>query len=106
MKKVKSVRGELVDFDLIQIKEQMASAPPPSDVRHRQDFIESRMRRRARKATPVVKATPVETDEVTEPVVEQTVMIEANEPVVEKKTTRQKARPKAKTDTDKTDQGE
>lgn len=51
-KKVRSARGELVDFDLLKIKEQMASAPTPTDVRARQDFIEQRLRRRLKKVKP------------------------------------------------------
>ena len=57
-KKVRSAKGELVDFDLLKIKEQMASAPPPTDVRARQDFIERRLRRRLKKVSvpaPAVK---------------------------------------------------
>lgn len=49
-KKVKSARGEVVDFDLLKIKEQIASAPPPTDVRARQDFIDKRLRRRLKRA--------------------------------------------------------
>jgi hypothetical protein len=52
-KKVRSARGELVDFDLLKIKEQIAAAPPPTDVRARQDFIDRRLRRRMKVAKPV-----------------------------------------------------
>ena len=48
-KKIRSARGEQVDFDLLRIKEQIASSPPPMDVKKRQDFIEKRLRRRLKK---------------------------------------------------------
>lgn len=51
-KKVRSSRGEMVDFDLLKIKEQMTASPAPTDVRARQDFIEKRMRRRLKKTSP------------------------------------------------------
>lgn len=51
-KKIRSARGETVDFDLLKIKEQIASAPAPTDVRARQDFIDKRLRRRLKKVTP------------------------------------------------------
>ena len=50
-KKIRSARGDLVDFDLLKIKEQMATSVPPQVVRARQDFIERRLRRRLKKVT-------------------------------------------------------
>lgn len=47
--KVRSARGEMVDFDLLRIKEQIAARPTTNDVRARQDFIESKIRRRLKK---------------------------------------------------------
>jgi hypothetical protein len=49
-KKVRSARGDMVDFDLIKIKEQIASRPTTQDVRARQDFIERKLHRRLKKA--------------------------------------------------------
>jgi hypothetical protein len=104
-KKVRSARGEMVDFDLLKIKEQIANQPPPQDVRARQDFIEKRLRRRLKKAAPpappvqrqdkdaTVKADPKMpgTEELTE---EPKKIDEVeDEP---KTTSRQKARPPAK----------
>jgi len=51
-KKVRSAKGVQVDFDLLRIKEQIASSPPPMDVKKRQDFIEKRLRRRLKKVAP------------------------------------------------------
>jgi len=60
-KKIRSARGEMIDFDLLKIKEQMASSPAPQDVKIRQDFIEKRMRRRLKKVpTPAPKIEPGE----------------------------------------------
>ena len=55
-KRVKSARGQIVDFDLLKIKEQIAAAPPPVDVQQRQDFVERRLRRRAKKTLPMVES--------------------------------------------------
>ena len=55
-KRVKSARGQIVDFDLLKIKEQIASAPAPVDVQQRQDFVERRLRRRVKKKPPVVES--------------------------------------------------
>lgn len=45
-KKVKSMRGEVIDFDVQGIKDQIASRPAPSTVKARQDFIDQKYRRR------------------------------------------------------------
>ena len=55
-KRVKSARGQLVDFDLLKIKEQIASAPPPVDVQQRQDFVERRLRRKVKKKEITVES--------------------------------------------------
>lgn len=57
-KKVRSARGEILDFDLLKIKEKMTTKPAPTDVRRRQDFIDKRLRRRIKKASkPAEKST-------------------------------------------------
>lgn len=48
-KKVRSMRGEIVDFNLQQIKSQMKSNPAPHTVRARQNFIDQKLRRRVKK---------------------------------------------------------
>lgn len=98
-KRVRSAKGEMVDFDLLKIKEQIATAPAPQDVRARQDFIEKRLRRRLKKAqqpAPPVqkKQTAVEPKmPATEDLSEAPKMIDE---VEDTKTTRQKARPPVK----------
>ena len=39
---VRSARGELVDFDLIAIANQLAAAPPPVSVNERRQFIDEK----------------------------------------------------------------
>jgi hypothetical protein len=53
-KKVRSARGVEVDFDLMQIKKQIAAAPTPLEVKARQNFIENRLKRRVKKAQNTV----------------------------------------------------
>lgn len=56
---VRSAKGVAVDFDYLKIKQQLASAPPPVDVRTRQNFIENRLKRRLKKKLdPVVEVAP------------------------------------------------
>lgn len=125
-KKVRSARGQVVDFDLMKIKEQIAAAPTPLEVKARQDFIENRLKRRIKKAqntvdvakeevvapempepAAAVDESHIETD-TTEPVSEALAALEEEadvEPVKEettkkvtkKRTTKQVARPKKKT---------
>ena len=51
--KAKSAKGEMVDFDLLKIKEQIAAAPAPTDVKARQSFVDKRLRRRLKKTSPI-----------------------------------------------------
>lgn len=48
-KGVKSARGAIVDFDLLRIKQQMASAPKTTNVQAREDFIDQKFKRRLKK---------------------------------------------------------
>ena len=41
-----SSRGVVVDFDLLEIKSQMQSKPIPQEVTARENFIETRLKRR------------------------------------------------------------
>ncbi len=97
-KKVRSAKGVLVDFDLLKIKEQIASDPAPLDVKARQDHIDQRLRRRLRK----VKKTPI-APVVVEPKLPVAERAEQPEPLIDEvavkaapKKTKQKARPKKK----------
>lgn len=46
---VKSARGDTVDFDLLKIKQQIASAPKTTNVKAREDFIDQKFKRRLKK---------------------------------------------------------
>lgn len=48
-----SARGVLVDFDLMDIKSQIAASPRPVEVKAREDFIDRKLRRRMKKSTAV-----------------------------------------------------
>lgn len=48
-RKVQSIRGEMVDFDLIDIKNKIMTAPTPDTVQQRERFIDKRRRRNSRK---------------------------------------------------------
>jgi hypothetical protein len=61
-KKVRSARGEMIDFDLLLIKQQLASVPAIQDVNARQDFIDRKLRRRLRKLRTDISKPPVRAD--------------------------------------------
>jgi len=101
-KKVRSAKGEIVDFDYLKIKEQLASAPTPMEVKNRQNFIENRLKRRLKKKLPVIEQAAVEVEPTlpepsAEVAVKEEVVAEETTPVVEATTTKQKARKKKTT---------
>lgn len=61
-KKTRSAKGEMVDFDLLKIKSQIASTPKPTDVQKREDFIDKKLRRRARKIKKKVEENNTEAE--------------------------------------------
>ncbi len=110
-KKVRSARGVILDLDLMKIKEQIASAPTPLEVKARQNFIESRLKRRLKKAQAAVavESTNVETEPTMPEPSTATVKAETEHiedavqaqteppaPPKKKKSTKQKARPTKK----------
>lgn len=48
-KVVRSAKGQNVDFDMLKIKQQIASAPKPTNVKAREDFIDQKFKRRLKK---------------------------------------------------------
>lgn len=48
-RKVRSMRGETVDFDLFDIKAQMDSAPPTEEIKQRERFIDAKRKRGTRR---------------------------------------------------------
>jgi len=93
-KKVRSAKGEVVDFDYLKIKEQLASAPTPLEVKNRQNFIENRLKRRLKKKLPVVEAADVDVEPTLPEPAEDVVVVEEPAAVVKPKVTKQKARKK------------
>lgn len=77
-RKIRSMRGEIIDLDLLKIKQQMASTPKPVDVKEREQFVDKKIRRRVRKQkvvkdddldidpTIVIEDAEVEVDETIE----------------------------------------
>ena len=99
-KVIRSAKGVAVDFDGLKIKQQLASAPTPLEVKTRQNFIENRLKRRLKKKVPVMDAVEVEVspslpepaETITEtPIVE--VLVKDDEELTKK--TKQKARKKS-----------
>lgn len=59
---VRSARGEIVDFDLLKIKQQIASVPKPITVETRENFIDNKFKRRIKQQTQ--DAIDLATDEI------------------------------------------
>lgn len=66
-KGVKSARGELVDFDLLKIKQQIASAPKTTQVQAREDFIDQKFKRRLKRMTNAATALATQQAEPVNP---------------------------------------
>lgn len=61
MRKVRSAKGEIVDFDLIDIKQQMANIPTHVSVALRQQYIDEKTTKAKRQAAEVpdyIKSAP------------------------------------------------
>ena len=58
-KGVRSARGVVVDFDLLKIKQQIASAPKPAQVQVREDFIDQKFKRRLKRLNTEAAAAAV-----------------------------------------------
>lgn len=75
-KLVRTARGEMVDFDLIKIKQQLADSPAPTEVKARENFVEKRLKRKLRNKTvpSITKLATIEVD--VEPVVPEALEVE------------------------------
>ena len=62
MKKTRSAKGLMVDFDLLEIKSQIASAPKTLNVEKREQFIDKKLRRRLKKIKKKVETTEINID--------------------------------------------
>ena len=71
-KKIRSIKGEIVDFDLIKIKQQIAAGQAPVNVKEREEFIDKKVHRRKKK----LKVNPAKLDINVEPLVEDEVEVE------------------------------
>lgn len=53
MTKTRSAKGQIVDFDLLKIRQKLTAQPVTLDVKAREDFIDKKLRRRMRKVKAV-----------------------------------------------------
>jgi hypothetical protein len=73
---VRTARGELIDFDTVIIKNQLAQAPMNIEVARRKEFIDSKEgKSRAAKKPEEVLAQDVTQEVVADPVAEPTVVV-------------------------------
>jgi len=73
-KLVRSAKGQMVDFELLKMKEALSTNPTPVEVKSRERFIENKMKRKLKKAQNKMledqKATAVKVEATEDPVVE------------------------------------
>jgi len=73
-KLVRSAKGQMVDFELLKMKEALSTNPTTVEVKSRERFIENKMKRKLKKAQNKMledqKATAVKVEATEEPVVE------------------------------------
>jgi hypothetical protein len=66
MTRTRSAKGEIVDFDLLKIRQKLTAQPVTLDVKAREDFIDKKLRRRMRKvkaaAATVDPGSPVDSE--------------------------------------------
>jgi len=98
-KKTKSARGAMVDFDLMKIKSQIASAPKPVDVQAREEFIDRKLRRRVKRAQKKLEQVAVETPETEQPEADVAETKEVQQPIVKEKVASKKRKIKKKKST-------
>lgn len=61
---VRSMRGEMVDFDLFDLKKQMANAPITEDIKERERFIDMRRKRGTRRKIQEMLAQQVTSEQM------------------------------------------
>jgi hypothetical protein len=69
---VRSAKGQEVNFDMLKIKQQIASAPKPTSVKAREDFIDQKFKRRLKRLKRGVAQKAADETAKEEPKVEQT----------------------------------
>lgn len=66
MTRTRSAKGEMVDFDLLKIRQKLTAQPVTLDVKAREDFIDKKLRRRMKKVKAATAsldpASPVDSE--------------------------------------------
>lgn len=68
---VRTARGKLIDFNLLKIKQQLADAPAPTEVRERENFVERRLKRKLKQRAPSLVEQPVAVEPPPVPAIEE-----------------------------------
>lgn len=89
-KRARSARGEIIDFDLLAIKQQLAVTPVPVGVDQRRKFIDEKDGIKTKPALPEAMLMAVEAAEENEAVVEEPIIEEVVEVIPEPVVTKSK----------------
>lgn len=86
---VRTARGELVDFDMVIVKQQISEAPMNIEVQRRKEFIDNK-EGRSRKNKLATDDNEVDEEVIDEPIIEGTSIPEEPTEVVDEKTPKRK----------------
>ena len=78
-KQARSARGEIIDFDLLAIKQQLATAPVPVSVDQRRRFVDEKDGIKAKPVLPAAFAMAVEAVEESAAAEPEVVTVEETE---------------------------
>lgn len=68
MHKVRTARGEMVDFDELRVKQSLAATPANIQVKAREEFVDQRLKRRSKRKAAILAQNLH--DELSDPVIE------------------------------------
>ena len=89
---VRSARGEIVDFDLLKIKQQMAELPKSIVVEARESFIDNKFKRQLKRQTQEAVALVTADNEIetVEDIMDEPELID--EPIITENQTKNKGK--------------
>lgn len=79
-RQTRSIKGELVDFDLFEVKRKIGEKPISADVKNREDFVYSKRKRGSKRAVEKMMENQEPTTQVQKvsPKVEENPLVKPN----------------------------
>lgn len=77
MHKVRTARGDIIDFDEMRVKQSLVSAPTDIQVKARQEYVDQRLKRRSKRRAHLISSKLLQDSaDAVEQVVEPTEPVE------------------------------